>query len=133
MCLTDRHDVTLAVKVTLNFNTTNQLDPYHLFHLVFFLILRHPRSLCRFILHLCYQLLPLSHQSITEIMLKSVEGKTDRGSPFKLFNSHIETFIMQFVESRIACTFHLFNSLPNDKFLDWSKLKAFADNKINET
>ena len=22
------------------------------------------------------------------------------------------------------------NSLPNDKFLDWSKLKAFADNKI---
>ena len=24
----------------------------------------------------------------------------------------------------------LFNSLPNDKFLDWSKLKAFADNKI---
>ena len=24
-----------------------------------------------------------------------------------------------------------FNSLPHDKFLDWSKLKAFADNKIN--
>ena len=24
-----------------------------------------------------------------------------------------------------------FNSLPNDKFLDWSKLKAFSDNKIN--
>ena len=23
------------------------------------------------------------------------------------------------------------NSLPNDKILDWSKLKAFADNKIN--
>ena len=26
---------------------------------------------------------------------------------------------------------HLFNSLPYNKFLDWSKLKAFADNKIN--
>ena len=25
------------------------------------------------------------------------------------------------------------NSSPNDKILDWSKLKAFADNKINET
>ena len=24
-----------------------------------------------------------------------------------------------------------FNSLPNDKFLDWSKLKAFADDKTN--
>ena len=26
-----------------------------------------------------------------------------------------------------------FNSLPNDKFLDWSKFKAFADDKINVT
>ena len=25
------------------------------------------------------------------------------------------------------------NSLPNDKILDWSKLKAFADNSINIT
>ena len=25
--------------------------------------------------------------------------------------------------------FHLFNSLPSDKFLDWSRLKAFADDK----
>ena len=25
----------------------------------------------------------------------------------------------------------VFNSLPNDKILDWSKLKAFADDKIN--
>ena len=24
------------------------------------------------------------------------------------------------------------NSLPNDKFLDWSKLKAFADDKLND-
>ena len=26
-----------------------------------------------------------------------------------------------------------FNSIPNDKILDWSKLKAFADDKINVT
>ena len=29
---------------------------------------------------------------------------------------------------------HLFfplNSLPNEKFIDWSKLKAFADDEIN--
>ena len=26
-----------------------------------------------------------------------------------------------------------FNSLLNDKFLDWSKLKAFTDDKINAT
>ena len=24
-----------------------------------------------------------------------------------------------------------FNSLPNNKFLDWSKLKAFVDDKLN--
>ena len=28
---------------------------------------------------------------------------------------------------------HAFNPLPNDKFLDCSKLKAFADDKINVT
>ena len=27
----------------------------------------------------------------------------------------------------------IFNSLPNDKFSDWSKLKAFADDKLNLT
>ena len=27
----------------------------------------------------------------------------------------------------------LFNSLPDEKFLDWSKLKASADDKINVT
>ena len=27
----------------------------------------------------------------------------------------------------------VFNFLPNDKFLDWSKFKAFDDNKINAT
>ena len=26
---------------------------------------------------------------------------------------------------------HMLISLPNDRFLDWSKLKAFTDNKIN--
>ena len=27
----------------------------------------------------------------------------------------------------------IINSLPNDKFQDWSKLKAFTDDKINLT
>ena len=27
----------------------------------------------------------------------------------------------------------IFNSLPSDKILDWSKLKALADNKLNAT
>ena len=27
----------------------------------------------------------------------------------------------------------MFNSLPNNKFLDWSKLKAYAEDKINVT
>ena len=27
MCVADRHDMTLAVKVVLNLNTTNQLGP----------------------------------------------------------------------------------------------------------
>ena len=27
----------------------------------------------------------------------------------------------------------VFNSLPNDKILNWSKLKAIADDKINAT
>ena len=29
----------------------------------------------------------------------------------------------------IAWTFGKFNTIPNDKILDWSKLKAFADVK----
>ena len=33
----------------------------------------------------------------------------------------------------VTVTFKLFNSLPNDKILDWSKLKAFADDKIKVT
>ena len=35
------------------------------------------------------------------------------------------------VEKKLAK--HWFNSLPNDKLLDWSKLKAIADVKINVT
>ena len=30
-------------------------------------------------------------------------------------------------------SFKVFNSLPNNKILDWSKLKTFADKKINVT
>ena len=33
----------------------------------------------------------------------------------------------------MSLSLYSFNSLPNDKFLDWSKLKALADDKINVT
>ena len=32
---------------------------------------------------------------------------------------------------KFAANLPFFNSLPNDKILDWSKLKALADNKMN--
>ena len=32
--------------------------------------------------------------------------------------------------TRVLQGIQFFNSLPNEKFLDWSKLKALADNKI---
>ena len=37
------------------------------------------------------------------------------------------------VKEVLFCVCLFSNSLPNNKFLDWSKLKAFADNKINVT
>ena len=35
------------------------------------------------------------------------------------------------IKGSVDFTVHLLNSLPNDNFLDWSKLKAFADDKTN--
>ena len=37
------------------------------------------------------------------------------------------------LEAAKTCRLERVNSLPNDKFLDWSKLKAFADDKRNAT
>ena len=37
------------------------------------------------------------------------------------------------VASLVILVCWAFNSLPNNKILDWSILKAFADNKINVT
>ena len=46
-------------------------------------------------------------------------------SPFWVLN-------LNFIET--GCYIHLiYSSLPNNIFLDWSKLKAFADDKINLT
>ena len=36
-------------------------------------------------------------------------------------------------DSQLTRIHFSFNSLPNDKILDWSKLKAFTDKKINVT
>ena len=41
---------------------------------------------------------------------------------------------LNFINDRLSHKMPFFyNPLPNKKFLDWSKLKAFADDKINET
>ena len=45
-------------------------------------------------------------------------------------NVHIIFWLWSFKFSLNYCPF---NSLPNDKILDWSKLKGFLDNKINVT
>ena len=35
------------------------------------------------------------------------------------------------IDIRLSVSFLVLNSLPNDKIMDWSKLKAFADEIIN--
>ena len=45
-----------------------------------------------------------------------------------LFLRHLILFCGNFFHFQTLTTV---NSLPNDKLLDWSKLKAFADNKLN--
>ena len=37
------------------------------------------------------------------------------------------------LSKQIRACIHLTRSLPNDKILDWSKLKKLADDKINIT
>ena len=39
----------------------------------------------------------------------------------------------QFLSKELFGVSFTFNSLQNDKILDWSKLKAFADDKLNVT
>ena len=45
---------------------------------------------------------------------------------------HIQKQISSF-EPPLISVCHLVNSLPSDKVLNWSKLKALADDKINLT
>ena len=42
--------------------------------------------------------------------------------------SHFNLFVQNFEFSKTSL-----NSLPNDKILDWSKFKVFANDKINVT
>ena len=49
---------------------------------------------------------------------------------FRLFFSMSERILLDLLA--FLFHFHCFvTSLPNDEILDWSQLKAFADNKIN--
>ena len=69
---------------------------------------------------------------MTEIILK---GKMPAFNIFSFsimfskilsFSTEVEWFIILLLQNN-----PVFNSLPKDKILDWSKLKAFADKKIN--
>ena len=46
-----------------------------------------------------------------------------------LYRRHLNT--MAFLGQGLILQDFSFNFLPNDKILDWMKLKAFADDKIN--
>ena len=50
---------------------------------------------------------------------------------FSLDQSKILSSVSGLID--LVLNFKDFNSIPNDKILDWSKLKAFADNKVNVT
>ena len=52
---------------------------------------------------------------------------------FSFSLSIFQSLVMQTHKNQGLFGKGLINSVPNDKFLDWSKLKAFADNKINAT
>ena len=41
--------------------------------------------------------------------------------------------VLNVVKSHLCSALSFLNSLPNNKVLDWSKLKALADDKINVT
>ena len=48
-----------------------------------------------------------------------------------MFNHFLVTFTSLFTHAVSLDKVNFVNSLPNDKFLDWSKLKAFRDDKTN--
>ena len=93
MYVTDRHDMTLAVKVALNLNTTNQPTIFFFTH---FLLVQAPFYL----------------------VIKSVVGQNRF--------LWIYNFVMVFFV--LCITVNVFNPLPDDKILDWSKFKQTADN-----
>ena len=74
----------------------------------------------------CYEFLFL-------LSLNFCHLKRNNRDPAKIFfniSRHTPAFILPSYNRKAN---FLFNPLPNDKFLDWSKFKAFADNKINAT
>ena len=51
-------------------------------------------------------------------------------SIFKNYQNFFSEFLSKFLSDMTPDWLY---SLPNDRFLDWSKLKTFADNNINAT
>ena len=50
----------------------------------------------------------------------------------KILSNLLSAEVLIMKESKI-CLLRWVNLLPNDKYLDWSELEAFADDKINVT
>ena len=85
MCITDSHDMTLAVKVALNPNTTNQLN--------------------------------VAIQSSKFILMPSPIENYSKGDNSVKHKDELRE------QDRYKM---MFNPLPDDKILDWSKLKQIA-------
>ena len=90
--------------------------------------------------------LSLYHTILSEKFFENMVGKGENGGnkhflvfsqSFLLFTQQISNFQSPLFLA-FAHAFNLdhskpFNSLPHNKILDWSKLKAFADDKLNAT
>ena len=79
-----------------------------------------------------------SHSVFKRLVLQTCDNQGLFGKGLKEKCAKIVELYNDYTSGEIAssglfyCTY-CFNSLPNDKFSDWSKLKAFADDKLNLT
>ena len=68
-------------------------------------------------------------------ILSSGKGLLDNNTDMKLITGSFDNTALPVLRGIISYfnQYTLINPLPNEKILDWSKLKAFADDKINVT
>ena len=106
MCVTDRHDMTLAVKVTLNPKTTNNV--------------------------ILSKLKAFSDDKLDVDKIKISVSYPVGSIVEKGENAGYQHFLLFPQCFQKASPLGSFNSLPNNMVLDLTKWKAFADDKINE-